>query len=109
MRNTYRIALLAILLSITACSTLNQSVLLGGTLGAIAGAAGISTGEHSAGITPRSSDVTNGALIGLGLGVITASIIQNVNSQEKQNSESGPQMYFGDLPPSPFVFPNSQK
>ena len=108
MRNLYRISFFAILLSVTACSTLNKSVLLGGAIGAVAGAAATSAGEHSAGINPKSNDITSAALVGLGLGVITASIIHNANSQDEQNAQSGPQMYFGDLPPSPFVFPRSQ-
>ncbi len=108
MKTPYRIVFAAFLLSITACSTFNRSVLLGGALGATAVASAVSAGEHSAGITPKSNDITSAALVGLGLGVITASIIQNANSQDDESKQSGPKMYFGDLPPSPFVFPRSQ-
>ena len=109
MRNIYRVALSCALLSTTACSTMNKSVELGGLLGAASGAAAISAGEHSAGINPKSNDVNSGALVGLGLGILTSYIIYNGVEQERNNGNSQTQMYFGDLPPSPFVFPSNQR
>ena len=109
MRNTYRIAFSAILLFTTACSTMNKSIELGGVLGATAGAAATAAGEHSAGINPKSNDVNSGALVGLGLGLLTSYIIYTNREQNEQNGNSKTQMYFGDLPPSPFIFPNSNQ
>ncbi len=107
MRNIYRIVFASVLLLTTACSTMNKSIELGGILGAAAGAAATSAGEHSAGITPKSNDINSGALVGLGLGLLTSYIIYNGDEQNRENGDSKTQMYFGDLPPSPFVFPNS--
>ena len=96
-------------LFLCSCSTLNRSVELGGVLGAAAGAAATAAGEHSAGINPKSNDVNSGALVGLGLGLLTSYIIYTNREQERATGNAKTQMYFGDLPPSPFIFPNSNQ
>ena len=70
MRKLRHIIISTTLLSTTACSTLNDSIKLGTTMGAITGAAAVHAGHNSAGENPSSKDVTNGALIGLALGAL---------------------------------------
>lgn len=110
MRTSYKIIFSTILLSTTACSTLNESVKLGATIGAATGAAATYSGFDSAGERPPSEKMILGTAIGLTLGVIT-SYYTHKNIEEKRQSifEERSEMYFGDLPPSPFIVPQSHK
>lgn len=99
----------AYLLTLPACTTLNESLQLGATMGALTGAAAVYSGEQSAGIKPSGEHVLSGAAIGLGLGLITSHVIhQNVASRRATDPDQI-DMHFGDLPPNPFIFDNNRK
>lgn len=109
MRKLRNIIISTTLLSTTACTTLNDSVKLGSTMGALAGVAAVHAGHNSAGENPSSKDVTNGALIGLALGALT-SYITHKEVEKERSSEyyETNKIHFGDLPPSPFIFPSTK-
>jgi hypothetical protein len=52
-----------------------------------------------------------GAGIGLAVGLLTSYIVHGKIADDRNTAnQNGTEMYFGDLPPSPFVFPkNSNK
>lgn len=102
-----------ILLGVTplfgACSTLGESLQLGATLGTVGGAAAVYSAEKSMGGTPTLESVGSGAAIGLGVGLLSSYIVHK-STQDSRASESPlPELYFGDLPPSPFVYPKTLK
>lgn len=98
----------AILLSTTACSTLNESMQLGATLGAVSGAAATYSANRSVDRTPSFEDVANGAVIGIGVGLLTSYLVHGKVESDRFGGDGKTEMYFGDLPPSPFVFQNSR-
>lgn len=108
MRSYKKIPIILALLSLTACSTLNESIQLGAGMGAIAGAAATYTAENSRGVKPSSDNILAGAVLGLVAGIITSNITHN-NIAETRGEGTNTEMYFGDLPPNPFVFSNSRK
>ena len=110
MRILRNILISTTLLSTAACSTLNDSIKLGSTMGAITGAAAVHAGHNSADQNPSSNDVTRGAVIGLALGALTAYITHREVEKERSSTyyETN-KIHFGDLPPSPFIFPNKRK
>jgi hypothetical protein len=93
---------------LTGCSTLSESLQLGSSIGAMSGAAATYTAHRSVGETPSFETVATGAAIGLGVGLITSYIVHK-NVSDQTNNSDNTEMYFGDLPPSPFVFQNSSK
>ena len=105
-RNTFLLS--ALLLSTTACSTLNESMQLGATLGAVSGAAATYSANRSVDKTPSFEEVGNGALIGLGVGLLTSYLVHGKVEEDRLGGDGKAEMYFGDLPPSPFVFQNSR-
>lgn len=109
MRNAYKFIFPSIFLFTTACSTLSESVQLGSSIGALSGAAATYTAHQSAGEKPSAETVATGALIGLGLGLITSYIVHKNIHDETSFSIGEPEIYFGDLPPSPFIFQKNQK
>lgn len=91
------------------CATLNESMTLGGGLGAAAG--GLSTYvAHSTapGASASFGSVAMGAGIGAVVGLAT-SYFTHKHVEEKRQACLAEQteMHFGDLPPSPFVFPKA--
>lgn len=104
-----KLLLSTLLLSTTACSTLNQSMQLGAGLGAASGAAATYTAYTSSGQKAEFNDVAAGAAIGLGVGLITSYLIHGEVAEGRADTSENTEMYFGDLPPSPFVFPKSTK
>lgn len=102
--------LLTSLLSIN-CSTLNESLKLGAATGSFAGATTAYSAYSSVGPTPSFDRVAAGAGIGLGIGLLTSYLIHGKVEENRQNTSPVPEIYFGDLPPSPFIFPkaNSKK
>lgn len=107
MKNKFLLS--AILLLTSACSTLNQSMQLGAGLGAASGAAATYTAYTSTGQKAEFDDVAAGAAIGLGVGLITSYLMHGEVAESRGDSSKDAEMYFGDLPPSPFVFPKSSK
>lgn len=107
--NKNNLLLSAILLFTSACSTLNESMQLGATLGAASGAAATYTARTSMGQKAEFDDVAAGAAIGLGVGLITSYLVHGQVTDGRNGSSENTEMFFGDLPPSPFVFPKSTK
>ena len=91
----------------TGCSTLDQSFRLGAATGAVAGAAATYAAESASGRQPTFEDVGIGASIGLGLGLLTSYFVHQSVVEDRESSARQTEIYFGDLPPSPFVIPNS--
>ncbi len=107
MNNLY--SLTAILL-LSACSTLNDSLKLGATMGAVTGAAATYAAHSSTGATPKMEDVAVGAGAGLAIGLLTSYIVHKQVDEDRQTNQSDQiQMHFGDLPPSPFIMPPPTK
>ncbi len=105
MRAILYLTTIAVLTS--GCSTLDQSFRLGAATGAIAGAAATYASESASGRQPTFEDVGVAASIGLGLGLITSYFIHQSVIEDRESSARQTEIYFGDLPPSPFVIPGS--
>jgi len=100
---------LALLAAMTcSCATLNESMTLGVGMGSVAG--GVATYAAQASTSGKASfgSVAIGAGIGAALGAIT-SYFTHKSVEEKRAACMADQteMHFGDLPPSPFVFPKT--
>lgn len=109
MRTAYKVIFSAYLLSTSACTTLNESMQLGGALGAASGAAATYSAYRSVDKTPSFENVASGAAIGLGVGLLTSYLVHGkVEEDRKIQFGDKTEVYFGDLPPSPFVFPVQQ-
>lgn len=109
MRTIHASLLSTALLFSAGCSTLNDSLKLGSVMGAAAGVAAVHAGHNSADVKPSSDEVTTGALIGLTAGLITAyATHKEVEKDRGDLLLDQPDIQFGDLPPSPFVFPKNQ-
>lgn len=91
----------------TSCTTLDQSFRLGAATGALAGAAATFGSEKGSGRNPTMEDVGIGASVGLGIGLITAYFVHQSVAEDREEASRQTEVYFGDLPPSPFVFPKS--
>lgn len=91
---------------VVSCSTLDQSFRLGAATGAAAGAAATYGAERVNGQEPSFENVAVGASVGLAIGLITSYFVhQSVDEDRKENLKQT-EIFFGDLPPSPFVIPN---
>lgn len=88
------------------CSTLDQSLRLGAATGALTGFAAAYAGQNSVERQPTNEEAGSGAAIGLGLGLITSYIIHQQVVSDRNESARQTDIYFGDLPPSPFVYPS---
>lgn len=91
------------------CSTLDQSFRLGAATGAMVGAAATYAAGRAAGGEPKLEDVGIGASIGLGIGLLTSYFVHQSVAEDRQAAMRQTEIYFGDLPPSPFILPNSNK
>ena len=87
------------------CTTLDQSFRLGAATGAMAGAAATYAVGRAAGGEPKLEDVGVGASIGLGIGLITSYFVHQKVSEDRDEMSRQTEIYFGDLPPSPFMIP----
>jgi len=87
------------------CSTLDQSFRLGAATGAIAGAAATYGAERASGGQPSFENVAVGASVGLALGLITSYFVHQSVAEDRVESSKQTEIYFGDLPPSPFLIP----
>lgn len=104
-----RFLILAVIPALSACSTLGESMQLGASMGAVGGAAALYSSQRSVGQEPTLESVGSGALIGLGVGLITSYITHKSTEENRQYTSNQPEMYFGDIPPSPFVLPKTPK
>ncbi len=82
---------------------------LGAVTGSIAGAVATYAGEQSAGASPTLQSAGLGASIGLAVGLITSYLIHDSIVKDREESTRQTEVYFGDLPPSPFVIPNNTR
>lgn len=99
-------ALLAISIT-SSCATMNDSLQLGAALGMATGATAAAIG-HTAntGSGAPFETIAIGAGIGLGVGLITSYFTHKAVEKERQGLHTDyTDMYFGDLPPSPFIVP----
>lgn len=101
-----RIFLLSLVMALSiSCTTLDQSFRLGAVTGALTGAAATYAGHGAGGRNPSAEEVGLGASIGLGLGLITSYFIHQQVVEDRDEMSRQTEIYFGDLPPSPFVIP----
>lgn len=105
-----KMVLLALLPALAcSCATLNDSMTLGGGMGAVAGGAATYAAQATSGGKGASfGSVALGAGIGTAVGLVT-SYFTHKSAEEKRAACMAEQteMHFGDLPPSPFVFPKT--
>lgn len=87
------------------CTTLDQSFKLGAATGALTGAAATYASQSASGKQPTLEEVGIGASIGLGLGLITSYFVHEQVTKDREEAIKQTEIYFGDLPPSPFVIP----
>lgn len=102
MRILYSVCLIALMCS---CSTLDQSMRLGAVTGALAGAAAMSATTSVTGQSISGEQIAQNATIGMGIGLITSYFIHKQVASDRQAALRQTELYFGDLPPSPFVLP----
>lgn len=102
----YPVFILSLCLVTVSCATMNDSLQLGGGLGAAAGAASTYAGYKAGGQSPGLETVAIGAGIGSIAGLITSYFThKKLESDRKENETNQFEVHFGDLPPSPFVVP----
>lgn len=107
MRAVLYLSTMAMLTS--GCSTLDQSFRLGAATGALAGAAATYAAGRATGGEPKFEDVGIGASIGLGIGLLTSYFVHQSVVEDRESAMRQTEIYFGDLPPSPFVIPGANK
>ena len=104
------IAIAAATLSLNACTTMHESLQMGAALGALTGAAATYAGHSGASSKPSHEDVGLGAGIGIGLGLIASYFtFKSVDGHRRDNQAYQTEVYFGDLPPSPFLIPKQNQ
>ena len=104
----FRYFLPVFLLLLNACSTMNESLELGASMGALAGAGAIYGAQSME--SRATSNILTITAIGAGLGLITSYFVhRSVEDQRKAQLSEQTEMYFGDLPPSPFIVPKMKK
>lgn len=100
-------ALVAVLA--TGCTTMNQSLELGAGIGGATGAAATLAGYHAGGKSPSLGDAALGAGIGGAVGLLTSYLVYNQVQEDRAASQPpDTKIFFGDLPPSPFLVPSRQ-
>lgn len=107
MYQKLKAAVVTMLLSLPACSTLDESVKLGASMGSITGIAATHAAYNDTGMKPDSDTVTTGAAIGLALGVLTSYITHKEVDKDRYKPSDDPNTFFGDLPPNPFITNNN--
>lgn len=104
-----RILLIGHIVALTAsCTTLDQSFRLGAATGALTGAAATYAAHSPNGRNPSLEEVGLGATIGLGLGLITSYFVHQKVIEDREEMSKQTEIYFGDLPPSPFMIPQTK-
>ena len=88
------------------CSTMEQSIQLGGGLGALSGGSATYAGYSAGGHPPPLGTVAIGAGIGAIIGLTTAYFTHKSVEEDRKSCDADQiEMHFGDLPPSPFIVP----
>ena len=104
-----KIILLTLILFENGCSTLDQSIELGASLGSLTGGATTFAGYSAGGNSPDLGTVAIGAGVGAILGIATSYFTHQSVAQDRKACEADQiEMHFGDLPPSPFVIPKNE-
>ena len=105
-----KLNLIILSLSVASCASLNESLQMGAGFGLATGGAAAYVAHSPSGGHPTLEDVGTGAGIGLALGLITSHFTyRSLEESRKQIQVNQTEMSFGDLPPSPFVFPKRQQ
>lgn len=92
----------------TGCSTMNESLQLGASMGFASGALATYAGHSAAGSRANLEQVATGAGIGLGIGLLAAFLTHgSVVEERERNAADQTELHFGDLPPSPFLIPKA--
>lgn len=93
---------------LSSCATMSESMQLGASMGGVTGITAALGGRAGTGNSASFNDLAIGAAIGTGLGVLTSYLVHNSVEERRQSINADKmEMHFGDLPPSPFVLPNS--
>lgn len=105
-----KLILLSTFLLLSACATLNDSMLLGAGIGTLTGAFATTSASQSSGRAATTEELTSSASIGMAIGLIGAFLIHETTREHRKDSYyQTPEIYFGDLPPSPFIMTPSEK
>lgn len=94
---------------LTSCTTLDQSFQLGAATGALTGATTSLIANSGNGKTAEPETVAIGAAVGLGLGLFVSYFIHEQVVRDREDAAPCADIYFGDLPPSPFVIPQQNR
>ena len=100
--------ILVVASTLVSCTTLDQSIRLGGSLGAFAGGAATYAVQSSSGVTAPPENVWLGASIGMAVGLVTAYFTHQSVVKDRKDIYQRGLIEHGDLPPSPFIFPNGR-
>lgn len=104
-----RVLLLSPIVALSvSCTTLDQSFRLGAVTGALTGAAATYAGHGASGRSPTAEEVGIGASIGLGIGLLTSYFVHQQVAEDREEMAKQTEIYFGDLPPSPFIIPQQK-
>lgn len=105
-----KIILISTVLLLNSCATLNDSILLGAGIGGGAAAFVTSSTNDSRGQSFTKEEQLSNVGLGLAIGAIAAYFIHdNTTEYRKDYYNNNPEIYFGDLPPSPFIMTPSEK
>jgi hypothetical protein len=110
MKEITRFVLVTMFLS--GCTTMNESLKLGATMGALSGAGATYAAQSGSGRGSSGENVALGAGIGMAVGLVTSYIVHKQVDEDRQDILlQQTEIHFGDLPPSPFIMPkfNSKK
>ncbi len=100
----------SLMVGVSGCATMNESLQLGAGMGAIGGGAATAIAYSSTGKSPSFGNVAIGAGIGLALGALTSYITHKQVEKDRMGLYGDQtEMHFGDLPPSPFMIPKMTK
>lgn len=107
----FKVLLLIPIIILNSCATLNESLVLGAGIGAASGSIVSSETQNKNGNQYTGQENLSNIGIGLVIGAITAYLIhENTAQYRKDFYSNSPEIYFGDLPPSPFIMsPNEKK
>lgn len=100
-----RVYFLLLFSTLPSCASMNESLRFGSGVGAVVGAASSYVAHQATGTQPKFEDVALGSGIGAGLGLLISYFTHKAVEQDRRDSKiSETDMFFGDLPPNPFIF-----
>ena len=105
----YLCPILALALLVQSCSTMNESLELGGAMGGVTGAGATFAGYSAGGKSTSIGAVAIGSGIGMAIGLITSYLVhKNVEADRSSCDAQQMEVRYGDLPPSPFIVPTKK-